>query len=74
MLSVTVAFQINYSLVDCPYLFTGGQAFTIKLRSTTEKSPSSLLVDPPYGLNGTQVDYNIPPRWRHMKYDIVSHR
>ncbi|KAF8549605.1 composite domain of metallo-dependent hydrolase [Imleria badia] len=46
----------------------GGQAFAIKLRSTSERSSSSLLVDPPYGLNGTQVDYHIPPRWRHMKH------
>ncbi|KIJ61513.1 hypothetical protein HYDPIDRAFT_31124 [Hydnomerulius pinastri MD-312] len=46
----------------------GGQAFAIKLRSTTERSPSSLLVDPPYGLNGSQVDFDTPPRWRHMKH------
>ncbi|KAN0084286.1 hypothetical protein V8E55_007790 [Tylopilus felleus] len=46
----------------------GGQAFTIKLRSTSERSTSSLLVEPPYGLNGTQVDYDMPPRWRHMKH------
>ncbi|KAF8438173.1 hypothetical protein L210DRAFT_3482342 [Boletus edulis BED1] len=46
----------------------GGQAFVIKLRPTSERSTSSLLVDPPYGLNGTAVDYDIPPRWRHMKY------
>ncbi|KAG9313485.1 hypothetical protein JVU11DRAFT_5810 [Chiua virens] len=46
----------------------GGQAFTIKLRPTNERTPSSLLVDPPYGLNGTGVDYGVPPRWRHMKY------
>ncbi|KIJ15978.1 hypothetical protein PAXINDRAFT_99322 [Paxillus involutus ATCC 200175] len=46
----------------------GGQAFAIKLRPTSERSPSSMLVDPPYGLNGTQVDYDIPPRWRHMKH------
>ncbi|KAH0826552.1 hypothetical protein J3R83DRAFT_4906 [Lanmaoa asiatica] len=47
----------------------GGQGFTIKLRSTSERSTSSLLVDPPYGFNGTRVDYDMPPRWRHMKYD-----
>ncbi|KAF9225904.1 carbohydrate esterase family 9 protein [Gyrodon lividus] len=46
----------------------GGQAFAIKLRSTTERSPSSMLVDPPYSLNGTQVDPDTPPRWRHMKH------
>ncbi|KAF9239773.1 hypothetical protein BU15DRAFT_74314 [Melanogaster broomeanus] len=46
----------------------GGQAFAIKLRSTSERSPTSMLVDPPYGINGTQVDYDTPPRWRHMKH------
>ncbi|KAF9233435.1 hypothetical protein BU15DRAFT_53885 [Melanogaster broomeanus] len=45
-----------------------GQAFAIKLRSTSERSPTSMLVDPPYGINGTQVDYDTPPRWRHMKH------
>ncbi|KAH7885714.1 hypothetical protein F5I97DRAFT_1874828 [Phlebopus sp. FC_14] len=46
----------------------GGQAFAIKFRPTTEKSPSSMLVEPPYGLNGSQVNYDVPPRWRHMKH------
>ncbi|KAH7929866.1 composite domain of metallo-dependent hydrolase [Leucogyrophana mollusca] len=46
----------------------GGQAFAIKLRSTPERSPSSLLVEPPFGLNGSEADYTVPPRWRHMKH------
>ncbi|EGN99656.1 hypothetical protein SERLA73DRAFT_159873 [Serpula lacrymans var. lacrymans S7.3] len=46
----------------------GGQAFTIKLRSTQERSSSSLLVEPPFGLNGSDVDLEVPPRWRHMKH------
>ncbi|KAJ7086055.1 hypothetical protein B0H15DRAFT_939618 [Mycena belliarum] len=46
----------------------GGQGFVIKLRPTKEKSSFSLLLEPPYGLNGSEVDYNLPPRWRHMKH------
>ncbi|KAJ7116354.1 hypothetical protein C8R44DRAFT_792267 [Mycena epipterygia] len=46
----------------------GGQGFVIKLRPTKERSSSSLLLEPPFGLNGSDVDYNIPPRWRHMKH------
>ncbi|KAI0320932.1 carbohydrate esterase family 9 protein [Amylostereum chailletii] len=46
----------------------GGQAFTIKLRKTAERSPTSMLVDPPYNLNGTHLDDDHPPTWRHMKH------
>ncbi|KAJ7636946.1 hypothetical protein FB45DRAFT_1139042 [Roridomyces roridus] len=45
----------------------GGQAFVIKLRPTTERSPSSMLLEPPYTLNGTTVEGQ-RPRWRHMKH------
>ena len=40
-------------------LETGGQAFVIKLRSTTERSPSSRLVEEPGSPNSTG--------WRQMK-------
>ncbi|KAF9012180.1 composite domain of metallo-dependent hydrolase [Hymenopellis radicata] len=43
----------------------GGQAFTIKTRPTAEKSPSSMLLEPPFHLNGSEYD---PPRWRQMKH------
>ncbi|EMD37401.1 hypothetical protein CERSUDRAFT_83171 [Gelatoporia subvermispora B] len=46
----------------------GGQAFVIKLRPTKERSPTSLLLEPPFGLNGSNVDSRLPPRWRHMKH------
>ncbi|KAJ7454819.1 hypothetical protein FB451DRAFT_1517602, partial [Mycena latifolia] len=46
----------------------GGQGFVIKLRPTEERSSSSLLLEPPYGINGSDVDYDLPPRWRHMKF------
>lgn len=47
----------------CP----GGQAFTIKLRPTSERSTSAMLLEPPYTINGTRVDPFLPPRWRQMK-------
>lgn len=45
----------------------GGQAFTIKLRPTKERSTSSLVLEPPFGVNGTE-DYTSRPRWRQMKH------
>ncbi|KAH7927128.1 carbohydrate esterase family 9 protein [Leucogyrophana mollusca] len=45
----------------------GGQAFAIKLRKTNERSPTSLLLEPPYTINNSFPDYNAPPRWRHLK-------
>ncbi|KAF9006581.1 carbohydrate esterase family 9 protein [Cyathus striatus] len=46
----------------------GGQAFMVKLRKTKERSPSSMVVEPPHSLNGTisSAEYT-PFRWRHMK-------
>lgn len=52
--------------------FLGGQAFVIKVRPTKERSSSSLLLEPPFGLNGSDVDYGLPPRWRHMKHACGS--
>jgi hypothetical protein len=46
----------------------GGQAFPIKLRPTEERSPTSMLLEPPYTINGSHVPSGIPPRWRHMKH------
>ncbi|KAG6372339.1 carbohydrate esterase family 9 protein [Boletus reticuloceps] len=46
----------------------GGQAFVIKLRPTEERSPSSMLLEPPYTINDTRVDPALPPRWRQMKH------
>lgn len=45
----------------------GGQAFVIKLRPTEERSPTSMLLEPPYTINDTRVDPTLPPRWRQMK-------
>ncbi|EJC98798.1 composite domain of metallo-dependent hydrolase [Fomitiporia mediterranea MF3/22] len=46
----------------------GGQAFAIKMRHTTERTPTSLLLEPAFGTNGSAIDYNVKPRWRHMKH------
>lgn len=46
----------------------GGQAFVIKLRQTAERSPSSMLLEPPYHVNSSLPSPNLPPRWRHMKH------
>ncbi|EPQ59082.1 hypothetical protein GLOTRDRAFT_113888 [Gloeophyllum trabeum ATCC 11539] len=45
----------------------GGQAFMMKLRRTSDRSPSSMILEPPHSINGTSVDSLLPPRWRHMK-------
>ncbi|PSR73697.1 hypothetical protein PHLCEN_2v10616 [Hermanssonia centrifuga] len=43
----------------------GGQAFMMKLRKTSERSPTSMIIEPPHNLNGSEADG--PLRWRHMK-------
>jgi imidazolonepropionase-like amidohydrolase len=46
----------------------GGQAFTIKLRRTAQKSPTSFLLEPPFTANGTYwEDVAERPRWRQLK-------
>ncbi|GBE80175.1 predicted protein [Sparassis crispa] len=45
----------------------GGQAFMVKLRPTSERSPTSMMIEPPYTLNGTEFDPSQPLRWRHLK-------
>ncbi|KAH9176445.1 carbohydrate esterase family 9 protein [Lactarius sanguifluus] len=45
----------------------GGQAFTIKLRKTAERSPTAMLLEPPYQLNGTYPASGVVP-WRQMKH------
>ncbi|KAI0638507.1 composite domain of metallo-dependent hydrolase [Trametes polyzona] len=45
----------------------GGQAFIVKLRKTSQRSPTSMLIEPPYTLNGSTPDPDSPARWRHLK-------
>ena len=46
----------------------GGQAFVIKLRATAARTPTSMVVEPPFTLNSTEgFDWTLNPRWRHMK-------
>ncbi|KAJ6616478.1 carbohydrate esterase family 9 protein [Mycena sp. CBHHK59/15] len=49
----------------------GGQAFVIKLRPTSERSASAMLLEPPFSLNGTYVDPFQRPRWRQMKFVCI---
>ncbi|TFK22333.1 hypothetical protein FA15DRAFT_706442 [Coprinopsis marcescibilis] len=44
----------------------GGQSFFAKLRKTSDRSASSMIVEPPSSLTG-EDDFTGPPRWRHMK-------
>ncbi|KAG2013293.1 hypothetical protein CC2G_010222 [Coprinopsis cinerea AmutBmut pab1-1] len=44
----------------------GGQSFFVKLRKTSDRSGSSMIVDPPSSLTSAD-DLNAPFRWRHMK-------
>lgn len=46
----------------------GGQAFAIKLRPTAERSPSSMVLEPPFSMNSSASSPLLPHRWRHMKY------
>jgi hypothetical protein len=39
----------------------------VKLRKTVNRSALSMVLEPPYTLNGSTVDHDGPPRWRHMK-------
>ncbi|KAF6761161.1 amidohydrolase [Ephemerocybe angulata] len=46
----------------------GGQAYVMKLRETSERSPSSMLLEPPYHINASFPNPNLPRSWRHMKH------
>ena len=39
----------------------------IKLRKTSQRTPTSMLIEPPYQLNGSKFD-PYEPRWRHLMY------
>ncbi|KAI0342085.1 carbohydrate esterase family 9 protein [Trametopsis cervina] len=46
----------------------GGQGVTIKLRKTAERSPTAMLLEPPYNFNTSFPKPDGPPRWRQMKH------
>ncbi|THH28656.1 hypothetical protein EUX98_g5538 [Antrodiella citrinella] len=46
----------------------GGQGFTIKLRQTAERSPSSMLLEPPHQINSSFLELTENPPWRQMKH------
>ncbi|KAH9948764.1 hypothetical protein B0H21DRAFT_731862 [Amylocystis lapponica] len=43
----------------------GGQAFMVKLRKTSDRSVTSMVLEPPHALNGSETSQ--PLRWRHLK-------
>ncbi|KAG2015465.1 hypothetical protein CC2G_008735 [Coprinopsis cinerea AmutBmut pab1-1] len=46
----------------------GGQAFTVKLRPTKERTTTSRLLEPPFSLNASASVLSDRPRWRQMKH------
>lgn len=42
----------------------------IKLRKTSQRTPTSMIVEPPYQSNGTRPD-PYAPRWRHLMYVLA---
>ncbi|KAH8102297.1 carbohydrate esterase family 9 protein [Cristinia sonorae] len=46
----------------------GGQAFTIKLRSTAERSPTAMLLEPPFTINNSFPEVAGSTPWRQMKH------
>ena len=49
----------------------GGQAFSIKLRRTKERSVSSMLLESPYHTDTMRKDPFAPPKWRQMKWVLL---
>ncbi len=46
----------------------GGQAFAIKLRQTSAKTPDSMVLETPFNVAGApERRKGDPPRWRHLK-------
>ena len=48
--------------------FTGGETHATEPRQTKKRSLTTLLVEPLFGLNASDIDYGVPPRWRHPRY------
>ncbi|KAI0004939.1 hypothetical protein BJV74DRAFT_805840 [Russula compacta] len=44
-----------------------GQAFMMKLRKTAERSPTSMIIEPPQDINGSYFEPSNHPRWRYLK-------
>ncbi|KAI0268341.1 composite domain of metallo-dependent hydrolase [Gloeopeniophorella convolvens] len=44
-----------------------GQAFMMKLRKTAERSPTSMVIEPPHEIDGSDASSLDPPRWRYLK-------
>jgi hypothetical protein len=64
------ALQTNEQLI----FRIGGQAFVMKPRRTKEGSPTSMLLEPPLPLNGSDLESEdiMQPRWRHVKWAMAN--
>lgn len=51
---------------DLPH--TGGQGLVTKLRRTKERSPTSMLLEPYLGFNGSDHSPGAAQHWGHMKF------
>src|ERR1700677_5279652 len=39
----------------------------LKLRKTAERSPTSMVIEPPQEITGSHFSMSDPPRWRYLK-------
>ncbi|EMD37398.1 hypothetical protein CERSUDRAFT_114069 [Gelatoporia subvermispora B] len=46
----------------------GGQGIVIKLRAPEDRSPTGMLLENPYSINGSEYDPSLSFRWRQMKH------
>lgn len=62
-------YLFSFALVENSELniILGGQGFVIKLRNTAERSPTSMLLEPPQQTNSSMPNASSLPQWRHMK-------
>lgn len=62
--SMYLTYDLRWGMGGAP---AGGQAFMIKLRKTSLRTPTSMIIEPPPTLNGSRRD-PYEPRWRHLMY------
>ncbi|KAI9507549.1 hypothetical protein F5148DRAFT_102021 [Russula earlei] len=47
-----------------------GQAFMMKLRKTAERSPTSMIIEPPLDINGSYSSHSDHSRWKYLKQAV----
>lgn len=58
--------EVVYVLMISFPCILGGQAYIVKLRTTSERSSLSMVVEPPQALNISDLNSSRPSYWRHM--------